>query len=318
MALAAALACCAAAQTSGATERWAEGRQLRAQGRCDEARQVFVALLRDAQADAPDSRLVAVLLDDLGVDEEDCGNYAEAETAFNHALAAMQGSVADDPVPVALKTHLAELYTAEMRPEAADPLLRQATAALRSSAHPDRKALSLAYLDLVITCTMQRRFQEAETTLRQAQALLETEYGPNSPALAAGLLSYAGLLTSEHRYAEAVAPAERAWQILQASPAPFPKPYLASALDVLGTVYYHTGRTAEAKSCVRRCVELAEASLGPRHPRMGLYLSNYAVILKRAGSKREAKDVRKRAGKILAEPGSGASAGYTVNVGALR
>jgi hypothetical protein len=51
---------------------------------------------------------------------------------------------------------------------------------------------------------------------------------------------------------------------------------------------------------------------------MGLYLSNYAVILKRVGNKREAKDVRKRAGEILAEPGSGASAGYTVNVGALR
>lgn len=314
----AALASCATAQTSGVSKRLAEGRQLRLQGRFAEARKVFLALLRDAQTDTLDGRLAVVVLDNLGIDEEDAGNYAAAETAFNHALATTYGSIADDPIPIALKTHLAELYTAEKRPEAAEPLLRQTAGALRSSAQPDRKALSVAYLDLAIVCIMQRRFQEAETTLRQAQAMLETEYGSGNPVLAAGLLTYAGLLVSQHRYAESVAPAEHAWQILQAKPASMPKSYLASALDMLGAVYYHMGRTAEAKSCARQCVELAESSLGPQHPRMGLYLANYAAILKRAGSKHEAKDTQKRADAILAASGSATAAGYTVNAGALR
>jgi tetratricopeptide (TPR) repeat protein len=125
------------------------------------------------------------------------------------------------------------------------------------------------------------------------------------------------LLTAEHRYAEAVVPAERAWQILQASPIAIPRPYLASALGVLGMVYHHTGRTAEAKSYARQAVDMAEASLGPQHPRLGLYLANYAAILKQAGHRSEAKAIRKRADEIR-DQNPAAGTGYTINVAALR
>jgi len=65
-------------------------------------------------------------------------------------------------------------------------------------------------------------------------------------------------------------------------------------------------------------VELAEESLGPEHPRLGFYLANFAVILKQAGRKNEAKTARKKAGEIMDRYPAAGSGGYTINVTALR
>jgi tetratricopeptide (TPR) repeat protein len=96
------------------------------------------------------------------------------------------------------------------------------------------------------------------------------------------------------------------------------RPYIASAWSVLGAVYFHVGRIEEAEFCARNSVELGDASLGPEHPRMALYLTNYAVILKAAGRKNEAKAARKRADEILALNPTAGSGGYTVNVASLH
>jgi tetratricopeptide (TPR) repeat protein len=316
-ALAAALVCAAAAQTEDFARRLAAGQQLRARDRFDDARTAFRDLLRDVRKENSDPRIEALVLDNLALDEQDSGDYPAAETAFNHGLAAFHTNHTADPTAIALKTHLAELYIAEVRSEDAEPLLRQAVETLRSSPLPDPMALSTAEEDLAVVSIMRRKFEEPETLLRHSQALVENTLGPDSPRLTASLLTYAGLLTAEHRYAEAVAPAERAWRILCHSASPVPKPYRASALSVLGAVYFHTGRLAEAESSARQSVELADQSLGPQHPRLGLYLLNYATILKQAGHKSDAKAVQKRADEIINQyPAAGS--GYTVNVASLR
>lgn len=317
-ALAAALVSTSAAQTDDFDKRLAEAQQLRAHDRFAEARKVHEALLRDVRKDPSQYRLEAIVLDGLALDERDRGDYAAAETAFNQGLATLHGNTADDPIRVSLETNLAELYIAELRAEDASPLLRQAAAALRSSSAPNPTALAITDEDLAVTCIMRRQFDEPEALLRQSQALIETAFGADSPRLASSLLTYAGLLTAERRYSDALIPAERAWQILRAASIPIPKSYLASALSILGTVYYHNGRLAEAESSSRQCVELAEESLGPEHPRLGLYLANYANILKRAGRRNEAKEAQKQADEILNRYPAPGSGGYTVNVAALR
>ena len=242
-ALAAALACNAAGQTADFAKRLIAGQDLRAHDRFLEARVIYRTLLQDVRKDGSDYRFEALVLDNLALDEQDIGDYAAAETAFNHALTAVQAEPAADHKLIGLKSHLAELYIAEVRPADAEPLLRQAMAALRSSAPPDPIALSEASEDLAVVCMMQRKFTEPEALLRESQSLLESAIGPDSPRLTASLLTYAGFLTAVRRYAEAVAPAERAWQLLHTGSVLVPKPYLASALSVLGAVYYHSGRT---------------------------------------------------------------------------
>ena len=258
------------------------------------------------------------MLDNLALDEQDRGDYPAAETAFNHGLTALQGQPADDSVLIAMKTHLSELYIAENRPDDAEPILRQSLAALRSSATRDPIAMSTASEDLAVVCIMRKKLAEPEPLLREAQALIENAGGQNDSRLASSLLTYAGLLTTEHRYDEAVVPAERAWQILSSHPSHVQTPYLASALSVLTAVYYHAGRPEDAEASAKRCVEMAEASLGPKHPRMVLYYANYAVILKQNGRKDEAKVIRKKADEITEQNPSSSAGGYTVNVASLR
>lgn len=316
-ALAAALVYAASAQKGDFVKRLSEGQELRARDRFDDARTVFRDLLRDVRKEKSNPRFEALVLDNLALDEQDCGDYPAAETDFNRGLAAFHTNHAADPTAIALITHLAELYIAEVRSEDAEPLLRQAVETLRSSPLPDPIGLSMVEEDLAVVYIMRRKFEEPETLLRHSQVLVENTLGPDTPRLTAGLLTYAGLLIAEHRYAEAVAPAERGWQILCRSSIPIPKPYRASALSVLGAVYFHAGRLAEAESSARQSVELADQSLGPRHPRLELYLLNYAAILKKAGHKSEARAAQRRADDIMNEyPAAGS--GYTVNVASLR
>jgi len=317
-ALAAALACCSAAQASDFTQRLDEGRQLRVHNRFAEAGTVFRNLLRDLARDGSNHTFEALVEDNLALDEQDSGDYAAAETAFNHGLDALRGEAAYDSVAIALRTHLAELYLAEDRPKDAEALLRQALADAHSSPHPSPTGLAALHEDLAVACIMRRKFTESEALLRESLSILEDRYGPDDPRLSSSLFSYAGLLVSERRYDEAVAPAERAWQILSHDPAPIPKPYQASALSVMGVVYFRAGRLDEAEQCARRSVDLATESLGARHPRLGLYLANYALILKTAGRKNEAKAAQKKADEIMDQSPSSGTGGYTVNVASLR
>ncbi len=313
----AALAGIAAAQTDDFALRFAQGEILRGHDRYADARQLHAGLLRDVRNAHFDHRFEAQVLDNLAQDDQDCGDYAAAETAFNHGLATIAGRNADDPIVISLKTHLAELYLAENRPEDAEPLLRQSIDALRVASIPDPVGLSVVDEDLAVVRIMRHKLDATEALLREAQALLEEHLGPDSPGLSASLLTYGGLLMAQHRYTDAIEPAEYAWKILNNGPAFVPKPYRASALSVLAGIYYHADRLNEAADCARQSIDLAEASLGARHPRVGFYLANYAAILKKLGRKTEAKAAQKRAESILDEnPSPGA--GNTVNVASLR
>ena len=191
----------------------AEGRQLSREGRYAEARVRLAAALRNAQRDS-DTRSVAMILDCLGVNEEDSGDYRQAETYLNHGLSTIQPYSPYEPALIDLQTHLAELYMAEMRPEDAEPLLRRTLGALRRAASPDWLLVARAEEDLALTGVMQHRYDEPEKLLRHSQGLIEGQLGPANPRLTNSLFAFAALLTAEHRYAEAVAPAERGWQIL--------------------------------------------------------------------------------------------------------
>jgi tetratricopeptide (TPR) repeat protein len=314
--LVAAFTCAAGAQDT-TKDNLREGRQLYNEGHYAEAHTKFAAALRNAQASS-DDRTVALVLDDMGVDEEDIGDYGQAETTFNHGLSRFRPPAPEDPVLISLQTHLAELYLAEGRPADAEPMLRHTIEALRRIPQPDPIALGREYEDLAISCIMQQKYDEPEKLLRQSQALMETALGPMNPKLISGLFAYAALLLSQHKYTEAVAPAERAWNILCTTTLPVAKPDMVAGYSGLSTVYFRAGRTEESASYARGAVELAESTLGPNHPAVARCLSNYAYILKHSGRKNEAKVVEKRAEEIMKKLPGTASGGNSVNVSALR
>jgi tetratricopeptide (TPR) repeat protein len=295
----------------------AEGRQLSREGRYAEARVRLAAALRNAQRDS-DTRSVAMILDCLGVNEEDSGDYRQAETYLNHGLSTIQPYSPYEPALIDLQTHLAELYMAEMRPEDAEPLLRRTLGALRRAASPDWLLVARAEEDLALTGVMQHRYDEPEKLLRHSQGLIEGQLGPANPRLTNSLFAFAALLTAEHRYAEAVAPAERGWQILHSMNLSLAKADLATACTALSTVYFRVGRTGEALSMARQAVDLAEAVVGRNHPCVVRCLSNYAYILKHMGRKDQAKEIQKRADAISKTLPAVVVDGNTVNIAALH
>jgi tetratricopeptide (TPR) repeat protein len=318
-AMAASLTFGAAAQTQNAqTQRMIEGQNLRAGGHFAEARKVFTSVLREAEKAQPDSSLVALVLDNLGVTETELGDHGGAERDLNRAHTILNGGPQDDRIALAVTRHLAELYVAEHRATEAEPLLRQSLAALASSASPNRVALALAYDDLGVVSAMQGKRPAAEKYLRQSMALLEAEEGPDNPMLAGCLEPMAALFLTEHRYAEAAAVAERAWKLLQSAPLPIGPPDRASALDILGDAYAHTGRIAEGVSDAEQAVTLAEELYGPNHPILGVYLKCYADVLKQANRKSEARAVKRRADDIMAHAARNTMGGATVSINALR
>jgi tetratricopeptide (TPR) repeat protein len=316
-AVAAALAGTALAQTDDCIARLMEGKRLRSLDRFAEARTLYLNLLTDVRKDSfSQERCEALIENELGLDEQDRGDYGAAETAFNHGLTALPAGSANDSLFISLQTHLAELYIAEARPQDAEPILRRILSAARSSARSE--SIAVVSEDLAVVCILQRKFAEPEAILRESQVLIEKDYGPNDPRLTSGLLTYAGFLVTQKRYADAILTAEHAWQIISSSPVPISKAYLASALSVLAAVYFHGGRMDEAQNYARCSVEIADAALGQYHPRLGLYLRNYAAILKAAGRRNEAKAIQKRAEEIKQQAPSPASGGYTVNLAALH
>jgi tetratricopeptide (TPR) repeat protein len=314
--LVAAFTCGAGAQDA-TKDNLREGRQLYNEGHYTEAHSKFAAALRTAQASS-DDRMVAMILDDMGVDEEDIGDYGQSEITFNHGLSTLHASALEDPLHVSLQTHLAELYLAEGRPADAEPMLRHTIEALRRVPQPDPVSLARDYEDLAISRIMQQKYDEPEKLLRQSQSLMETALGPMNPKLISGLFAYAALLISQHKYAEAVVPAERAWKILCTTTLPVAKPDLVSGYSGLSTVYFHAGRTEESVDYARKAVELAESTLGSSHPAVARCLTNYAYILKHTGRKNEAKAIEKRAEEIMKNLPGTASGGNSVNVSALR
>jgi tetratricopeptide (TPR) repeat protein len=277
-ALAIMLASSAAAQSTLVMEQLDAGQRLRVEGRYNEARTLFANLLRDVNSGRGGSRLAGIVLDHIGINEAYAGNYGAAETAYNQSLTLLRNSPIGDPVTAAVKTHLAELYIAEQRPQDAEPLLRQAAASVRSD--------------------------------------VERQVGTDSPRAADPLLTYAGLLVVERRYTDALVPAERAWQILRTSNPPVANSYMAGAANILASVYFHLGRNSDAESYARAAVKLGEEAYGPDHPEVASYLASYATILKRRDRK-EAKEVQERADAIRARSGSDSLAGYTVVADAL-
>jgi len=310
--------CCGtAAQTNDFYGRLFEGQKLRNSDKFAEALKVHQALLKDVQKVSGEPRLTALVFDNVAVDQEDCGNYASAETAFNQGLAVLPPSSSySDPVEANLKVHLSELYISENRPDDADGLLRQAREGLRQNS-AESLALAIVDEDLAVVCIMRHKMIEPEALLRQSQALIEKQFGPGSTKSVSSLLTYAGYLIKQHRYDDALDPAEAAWKILSKSPTPLPKPFLASAQSVRSAVFYHAGRIPEAEDCARQAVELAKASLGPDHPRLGFFLANYAVILKNEGRRSEAKAIQKEADAIQ-DRNPAIGAGDTVNIASLR
>lgn len=159
-------------------------------------------------------------------------------------------------------------------PQAVD-LYRRALVPLDKT--PPRDAASLARtLDgLGEALTLDGRYGEAVDVLTRAVAVRSAEVGDSHPDVATSLEHLAAAEMRHQRLASAREHLQRALTIRQTHDPGDPR--LAYTFDVFGDLLWFEGNLTEAEAWSARAVGFSQATLGPLHPDVAVYLRNYAA-----------------------------------------
>lgn len=178
-----------------------------------------------------------------------CRRTDDALRVARQAVADAERSGGEEPLLANMLTSLAGMFQAELRPEAAVPLLRRAVAILEKLYGADDPRL-LANLVNLGAALSTLRSPEAEGVLRRA-----VQAGAATPLQAMWPLSLLGsYYVACGRYAEAAESLERALSLGE-SAAGRNSPTLVSTLQELSRVRAEQGRYDEAEQLLRRAMD---------------------------------------------------------------
>lgn len=157
-----------------------------------------------ALSGGPTADGAAPVLDELGFVYQETHRYDRAGTALAQAVALKERLDGPDSYPVALSLNaLGSLRTAQERHAEAEPLYRRALRIAESNGRTAAAAAIRSNLGWAIQ--RQGRHAEAEPLLRQAAETVEASLGPNHEDTASAWANLAGNLQDQGRHAEAAA-----------------------------------------------------------------------------------------------------------------
>jgi serine/threonine-protein kinase len=153
-----------------ALNNWA--RLLQAQEKYAEARRYFERALVVAQQQPGSAYTVSRVLYNFSLFEFDCGNYSTAEEKARQALSVQRSLPGGESAPdtVLTMTMLAEARLFQGDPAGAEPILRQALAALKQRLPPEYPSVAAAGIRLGEALTAEGKATIAEPILREALA----------------------------------------------------------------------------------------------------------------------------------------------------
>ena len=186
------------------------------------------------------------------------GQHGDAEELLLEALARTDGFPPDDVRRVTTLTALAELADAQLRPEEAETLYREALATAERAlgpAHPDLAPLLVTLADRYAD---QGLHAEAAPLYEQAVVLLETELGRYHLDVATALAGLASAYYHQGFHAEAAPLYERSLEVLEVMLEP-DNVRLADVLAEYAGTLRATDRALEAVDIERRVLRLRSA-----------------------------------------------------------
>jgi tetratricopeptide (TPR) repeat protein len=278
----------------------------------DAYRQVLEALLdrlvgtqREAQAAAkaratiqrlgamgpPGVPLAVTLHDRLSQTALEAGRHGEARHEAEAALTLIQGAGASlprsrpgrpDPSVSALN-NLARAHRAEANFAGAEDAYRRAIALLEASG--DNVNTGVVTDNLAVLYLAQDRHDDAERLHKRALHLLEEALGREHASVGRVAGNLGTLLSEAGRHAEAEPLLRRGLAIARAQPAQDPVS-IGILEDNLAGLLRETKRRPEARGHYLRALELFEAALPPKHPRLATTRNNVGCRQDQAGSPR--------------------------------
>jgi CHAT domain-containing protein/Tfp pilus assembly protein PilF len=225
----------------------------------------------------------------------DTGNYSEAMTRAEHALALRQAALGDTHPEVASCLNL--LGDIERRRgvlSRAEPLLQRALE-IREAAlgkhHPDvaktLNNLANLYYDLGL-------YSRAEPLFQRSLLIREAALGKHHPDVAKTLNNLANLYSVQGLYGQAEPLYQRALAIREAALGKA-HPLVASSLNNLAILYGEQGLYSRAEPLYQRALAIQEAAMGKVHPEVASSLNNLATLYKSQGLYGRAEPLLQRA-----------------------
>ncbi|HSS49308.1 MAG TPA: tetratricopeptide repeat protein, partial [Thermoanaerobaculia bacterium] len=195
----------------------------------------------------------------------EAGKIKEAETILRSCLTVQHKILGDHPDAATTQVSLAVGLQLQGRYTEAEPLQREVLALARSHYGPTHWRVAEALCNLAADLTGQSRRAEAIPLYEEALEIRRRTVGEKHWQVAQVLLLLAELNRHDKNYSKALGLAHQSYDVFVAGEGP-DHPYTAHALREIGLGYLDQGRAAEAEPFLRRCLEIRQKKLEPRHP----------------------------------------------------
>jgi tetratricopeptide (TPR) repeat protein len=257
---------------------------------------------------------LAEALNDLGTLHHEVGRMSEAERAYKESVSVWSRIPGNHPKLGIALGNLGALRLLQGRPSDAEKLYLKAEPVLASGFGSQSSELATALCGLADVYLETGRYEKAREIVERALVTLEAR--GDSSQLAGALFLLAKAAWNQNRSADAERHLRRAIPIWEKTAGPRHST-TASGLATLAVVLSKT-MPDEASRLFRESLELIQTELGPDHIFAGFILTGYASHLKALGARKEAKEMKRRGEKILAEHARQAGPSHTVDVSAFQ
>lgn len=247
-----------------------------------------------------DAASAATALGGLGTlyDQED--KFADAEQAFNQALAANLKALGPQHPLIGLSLeHLAQAYTNEGKFADAEQTYAKALVSEEKATSPEQSTIALIEEDMGSLLRDEGKYPQAESLMLQALTNRAKVLGPNHPDVAAVLTDLGRLYEHEFRYSDSEMAFKQALAIDLKSMGPANLQTLATMMN-LANLYASHGQTAEAEQLFLSAVPMYVKVLGDSRKEVGDAFSDSGELMLKEGKLDGAAKMFNSAGQIYA------------------
>jgi len=235
------------------------------------------------------------LLNETGLYLQERGEFGEAKTAVERALAIYEATYGPDHADVAAMLSNLGLILKDLGElENARKLMERALAIDEATYGPDHPDVAILLSNFGPILQDLGQLESARELMERALAIDEATYGLDHPHVAI-TLSNLGLILQDLRQLEnARKLMEHALTIDEATYGP-DHPKVAITLSNLGLILQDLGEFESARKLMERSLAIDEATYGPDHPYVATMLSNLGLILRVLCESEDARKLTERA-----------------------
>jgi eukaryotic-like serine/threonine-protein kinase len=195
----------------------------------------------------------------------EAGKLQQAEAVLHRCLEVQRKILGrDHPDVASTQRGLAVAIHLQGRYTEAEALQREVLALARSQYGPAHWRVAEALCNLAANLAGQLRNEEAIPLYEEALEIRRHTLGEKHWQVAQVLLLLAELNRHDKKYPKALGLARQAYDVFVAGEGP-DHPYTTHALREIGLSYLDQGRFAEAEPFLRRCLQIRQKKLEPRH-----------------------------------------------------